>query len=93
MNGDLPFNTNLHSAWDAALIDKTAWSWGSYVKRLENGWLKTADTAAVSAGTTAEWANESHRMPAAMPVFSIEKLVRPWLSMATISPSMSAEPW
>ncbi|MGO4560089.1 S1/P1 nuclease [Mesorhizobium sp. 2RAF21] len=62
VNGDLPFNTNLHSAWDATLIDKTAWSWGSYVERLETGWLRTADVAAISAGTTADWANESHRI-------------------------------
>lgn len=62
VNGDLPFNTNLHSAWDAALIDKTAWSWDSYVERLETGWLRTADATAISVGTTTDWANESHRI-------------------------------
>jgi hypothetical protein len=28
-----------------------------------------------------------------MPVFSMEKFDRPWLSTATISPSISADPW
>lgn len=26
VNGNAPFNTNLHAAWDAALIEKTTWS-------------------------------------------------------------------
>ncbi|MHC1551236.1 S1/P1 nuclease [Phyllobacterium sp. K27] len=62
VNGNVPFNTNLHVVWDATLIDKTVWSWGTYVERLENGWLKTADANEVSAGTTIVWANESHQL-------------------------------
>lgn len=62
VNGGDPFNTNLHSAWDAALIDKTTWSWGSYVERLETGWLKTADANVVSTGTIIDWANQSHAL-------------------------------
>ncbi|WP_027161686.1 S1/P1 nuclease [Mesorhizobium sp. WSM1293] len=66
VNGDLPFNSNLHSAWDVALIEKTAWSWGTYEERLEDGWLKAADVPAVTAGTTIDWANESHRLAVAI---------------------------
>jgi hypothetical protein len=62
VHGDLPFNANLHQAWDETLIDKTTWSWGGYVDRLEAGWLKTADMAAVNAGTTIDWANDSHHL-------------------------------
>ncbi len=62
VHGDLPFNANLHQAWDETLIDKTTWSWGGYVDRLEAGWLKTADMATVNAGTTIDWANDSHRL-------------------------------
>ncbi|AMX98787.1 S1/P1 nuclease [Mesorhizobium ciceri] len=62
VNGNLPFNSNLHAAWDAGLIDKTAWSWGSYEDRLENGWLKTADVPVATSGTTIDWANETHKL-------------------------------
>lgn len=62
VHGDLPFNANLHQAWDETLIDKTTWSWGGYVDQLENGWLKTADLTPAKAGTTIEWANDSHRL-------------------------------
>ena len=51
VNGNIPFNTNLHAVWDVTLIDKTVWSWGSYVERLENSWLKTADANSVTSGT------------------------------------------
>lgn len=63
VNGNLPYNSNLHSSWDAGLIDKT--TWGSYVERLESGWLKTAVVSAVTAGTTIDWANESHLLSVA----------------------------
>lgn len=62
VHGDLPFNANLHQAWDETLIDKTTWSWGGFVDRLEAGWLKTADKTMVNAGTTVDWANDSHRL-------------------------------
>ena len=61
VNGNVPFNTNLHAVWDVTLIDKTVWSGGSYVERLENSWLKTADANSVTYGTTVDWANESHQ--------------------------------
>lgn len=62
VNGNVPFNANPHAVWDVTLIDKTVWSWGSYVERLENGWLKTADANSVTSGTTIDWANESHQL-------------------------------
>lgn len=62
VHGDLPFNANLHQAWDETLIDKTTWSWGGYVERLENGWLKSADAQAANGGTTIDWGNDSHRI-------------------------------
>jgi hypothetical protein len=62
VNGTVPFNTNLHAVWDGTLIDKTVWSWGSYVERLDNGWLKTADVNSVTFGTAIDWANESHQL-------------------------------
>ncbi|BCH26866.1 S1/P1 nuclease [Mesorhizobium sp. L-8-3] len=65
VNGNLPYNSNLHSAWDARLIDKTTRSWGSSVERLESGWLETAVVSAVTAGTTIDWANESHLLSVA----------------------------
>lgn len=66
-------------------------------QKLEFVRLATAEGANVSAlcrrfgiGRTS-----AHKlgMPAAMPVFYREKLVRPWLSIAMISPSISAEPF
>ena len=62
VNGNIPFTTSLHALWDVALIDKTVWSWGSYVERLENSWLKIADANSVTCGTTIDWANESHQL-------------------------------
>ena len=62
VNGKVPFNTNLHAAWDAALIEKTAWSWGSYVERLQADFLGSADSIALTQGTTIQWAEESHAL-------------------------------
>ena len=33
------------AAWDSNLITKTVWAWGSYVDRLEAGWLKSQEAA------------------------------------------------
>jgi hypothetical protein len=52
---------NLHSVWDSTLILKTVWSWGTYVTRLENGWLKSAEAKAPDKSTPADWAVETHK--------------------------------
>ncbi len=55
-------DTNFHAVWDSTLIQRTVWNWGSYVDRLEAGWLATpeaADPAAV-AGTPTDWVLQTH---------------------------------
>jgi len=62
---------NFHKAWDETLIQRTAWSWGAYVDRLENDWLqssqeaKTEDPATnhtpIDEKTLISWAEETHR--------------------------------
>ena len=58
-----PIETNLHAAWDSNLITKTVWAWGSYVDRLEAGWLKgqEATQPGIDGGTPLDWALETHR--------------------------------
>jgi hypothetical protein len=60
---------NFHAAWDVALIEKTAWNWGAYVDRLENGWLTTSQAKAedpaasrtdIGKDTLTAWAMEAH---------------------------------
>ena len=55
-------STNFHSAWDSGLINKTTWSWGAYVTRLESGWLKgtEANQPGIDGGTPEDWVNETH---------------------------------
>lgn len=62
---------NFHMAWDVTLIQRTAWDWGGYVNRLENGWLKTAEAKAedpaanhamIDERTFVGWAEESHKL-------------------------------
>lgn len=62
---------NFHMAWDVTLIQRTAWDWGAYVDRLENGWLRTteakteepaANNAAIDERTIIAWAEDSHRV-------------------------------
>jgi len=57
-------STNFHAAWDSGLIKATVWAWGSYVERLETGWLKSADAkvSGIDGGTPTQWAEESHRI-------------------------------
>jgi len=50
-----------HDLWDFLLIQKTVFAWGSYVERLEEGWLKSPDAAGADGGTPAEWALEAHK--------------------------------
>ncbi|HEY0329888.1 MAG TPA: S1/P1 nuclease [Rhodopseudomonas sp.] len=56
-------HSNFHAAWDTGLIMKTVWDWGAYVDRLETGWLTSAEAQApgIDAGTTADWAIETHK--------------------------------
>jgi hypothetical protein len=58
-----PTTTNLHAAWDSDLINMTAYAWGSYVTRLENGWLKSpeAQQPGIDGGTPLDWALETHK--------------------------------
>lgn len=35
----LDVDSNLHEVWDETIIQRTTWAWGSYVERLEGGWL------------------------------------------------------
>ncbi|MBV8185906.1 MAG: S1/P1 nuclease [Alphaproteobacteria bacterium] len=52
---------NFHAVWDVVLIQKTVFAWGSYVERLENGWLKSPDAAGAEGGTPVDWAQEAHK--------------------------------
>jgi hypothetical protein len=57
-----PVASNFHAAWDVDLIRATVFAWGSYVDRLEAGWLKSAEAqqSGIDGGTPAEWAVETH---------------------------------
>jgi nuclease S1 len=57
-------STNLHAAWDYGLINKAVWAWGSYVDRLEAGWLKSEEAASegIDGGIPAQWVEESHKL-------------------------------
>jgi len=50
-----------HAVWDSVLIQKTVFAWGSYVERLEAGWLKSPEAAGADAGTPTDWALEAHK--------------------------------
>jgi len=58
-----PIDTNLHAAWDTNLITKTVWAWGTYVDRLEAGWLRSKEAAqpGIDGGTPLDWALGTHR--------------------------------
>jgi hypothetical protein len=51
---------NIHSVWDSSLIANTVWNFGSYVSRLEGGWLASDEARAAAAGTPQDWAVETH---------------------------------
>ena len=57
-----PLLSNFHAAWDSDLIHAAVFAWGSYVDRLEQGWLKTpaAQKPGIDGGTPADWAVETH---------------------------------
>jgi hypothetical protein len=50
-----------HAVWDVVLIQKTVFAWGSYVERLEGGWLKSPDAIGAEGGTPVSWAQEAHK--------------------------------
>ena len=62
---------NFHKAWDETLIQRTAWSWGAYVDRLESDWLKSSQEAKAEDPATNHtpidenaliaWAEETHK--------------------------------
>jgi hypothetical protein len=58
---DLPVEDNLHVVWDSTLIKKTVRSWGSYVSRLEAGWLTSPDAQKPVIDDPAQWAVETHK--------------------------------
>jgi len=50
-----------HAVWDSVLIQKTVFAWGSYVERLEGGWLKSPAAVGADGGTPTDWALEAHK--------------------------------
>jgi nuclease S1 len=61
--------TNFHHAWDVDLIQHTVWAWGSYIDRLDDGWLKTSEAKAedpatdhvkIDENTFIKWAEATH---------------------------------
>ena len=55
--------TEFHRAWDSDLIHRTVFNWGTYVDRLETGWLKSAEARKIGldGGKPADWVVETHR--------------------------------
>lgn len=51
---------NLHAVWDTTLIQRTAWNWGSYVDRLETGWVGANASAGRDGGSLTDWAEGAH---------------------------------
>jgi hypothetical protein len=56
-----PENDNLHTVWDSTLIKMTVRNWGSYVGRLETGWLMSPDAHKSVINNPAQWAVETHK--------------------------------
>jgi hypothetical protein len=54
-------STNLHQMWDTFLITRFVWNWGSYVDRLEEGWLQSTDAVGATQGSVEEWVEQSHK--------------------------------
>jgi hypothetical protein len=59
-----PMPTNLHAAWDTTLIEMTTWDWGSYVTRLEDRWLASADARrpGIDDQNFVRWALDAHKV-------------------------------
>lgn len=56
-------SANLHMVWDTTLIRRTVYDWGSYVDRLEQGWLKSEGfQSQVADETPTDWALQSHAL-------------------------------
>lgn len=64
-------DTNFHAAWDVSLIQHTVWNWGSYIDRLDGGWMKSAEAAAempkansspINENSFVAWAEDTHRL-------------------------------
>jgi hypothetical protein len=54
-------STNLHSVWDTGIIMHTVFAWGTYVTRLQTGWLNGRDVSSLAGGTPADWAIDAHK--------------------------------
>lgn len=54
-------SSNLHQMWDGVLITRFVWNWGSYVDRLEEGWLKSPEAANAEQGSVQDWVEQSHK--------------------------------
>jgi hypothetical protein len=58
-----PDITNLHALWDTGLIRRTVWDWGAYVRKLEDGRLKSDDARpSATAGGPRDWALQTHEV-------------------------------
>jgi S1/P1 Nuclease len=57
-------DTNLHVVWDTTLITMTTWDWGSYVTRLERGWLAGpgARIPGIDGGRPDQWADATRKV-------------------------------
>jgi len=51
----------LHAVWDTGLIMHAVYAWGTYVARLEHGWLHGRDVSGLVVGTPIDWAVEAHQ--------------------------------
>lgn len=55
-------DSNLHAVWDSGLISRRGFNVAQYVDHLEDEVLPDLDENAISGGTPADWANESHQI-------------------------------
>jgi S1/P1 Nuclease len=53
-------NTNLHAAWDSGILELRGFNIQDYVDHLADEVVPTLDVNTITAGTVADWANESH---------------------------------
>lgn len=51
----------MYAVWDTGLIMHTVYAWGTYVTRLQTGWLDGRDISALEGGTPVDWATGAHR--------------------------------